>query len=63
MRPGSLTDDAPTGRVQVGDTVPPGRIPRADVAAVLASVLLDRRAIRRQFELTSGDTPIADAPL
>jgi uncharacterized protein YbjT (DUF2867 family) len=61
VRPGSLTDDSPTGRVQVGDTVPPGRIPRADVAAVIASVLSEGRAIRRQFELMSGDTPIADA--
>src|SRR5690606_23104910 len=37
VRPGSLTDDEPTGRVEVGDTVPRGEIPRADVAAVLAS--------------------------
>ena len=63
VRPGSLTDDPPTGRVQVGDSVPPGRIPRADVAAVIASVLLQGRALRRQFELTSGDTPIEDAAL
>jgi uncharacterized protein YbjT (DUF2867 family) len=63
VRPGSLTDDAPTGRVQVGDTVPPGSIPRADVAAVIASVLLEGRAIRRQFELTSGGTAIAEAAL
>ncbi len=61
VRPGSLTDDPPTGQVQVGDTVPPGRIPRADVAAVLASVLTEGRAIRRQFEVMSGSIPIADA--
>jgi uncharacterized protein YbjT (DUF2867 family) len=63
VRPGGLTDEAPTGRVQVGDTVPSGRIPRADVAAVLAAVLTEGRAIRRQFELVSGATPIADAAL
>ena len=63
VRPGSLTDDPPTGRVQVGDTVPPGRIPRADVAALLASVLVEGRGIRRQFEVTSGGTPIADAAI
>ena len=63
VRPGSLTDEPPTGGVQVGDSVPPGRIPRADVAAVIASVLLEGRAIRRQFELISGDTPIDDAAL
>ncbi|MFC0681940.1 SDR family oxidoreductase [Lysobacter korlensis] len=61
VRPGSLTDDAPTGHVQAGDTVPNGSIPRADVAAVLAQVLTRHRAIRRQFEVTSGETPIADA--
>jgi uncharacterized protein YbjT (DUF2867 family) len=63
VRPGGLTDDPPTGLVQVGDTVPPGRIPRADVAAVLASVLTEGRALRRQFELVSGDTAIEDAAL
>jgi uncharacterized protein YbjT (DUF2867 family) len=63
VRPGSLTDDPPTGRVQVGDTVPPGSIPRADVAAVLASVLIEGRGIRRQFEVTSGGTPIEDTAL
>jgi uncharacterized protein YbjT (DUF2867 family) len=61
VRPGSLTDDPPTGRVQVGDTVPAGSIPRADVAAVLVAALAEGRAIRRQFELTSGDSPIAEA--
>lgn len=63
VRPGSLTDEPATGRVQVGDTVPDGSIPRADVAAVLASVLIEGRAIRRQFELTSGDTGIEDTAL
>jgi uncharacterized protein YbjT (DUF2867 family) len=63
VRPGSLTDEPPTGRVQVGDTVPNGSIPRSDVAALLASVLTEGRAIRRQFEVTSGDTALDDAAL
>src|SRR4051794_25465940 len=36
VRPGGLTDDPPTGRVSAGPDVGRGRIPRADVAAVLA---------------------------
>jgi nucleoside-diphosphate-sugar epimerase len=58
VRPGSLTNDPPWGTVTVGDTVEPGSIPRADVAAVFAELLASGRGIRRQFEVVSGDTPI-----
>ncbi|PJJ71103.1 putative NADH-flavin reductase [Diaminobutyricimonas aerilata] len=61
VRPGGLTDDPGTGSVTVGDEVERGQIPRADVAAVLAEVLLNDRAVRRRFELVSGGTPIAEA--
>src|SRR3954454_17215856 len=37
--PARLTDDAPTGRVQIAERLPRGDIPRADVAAVLAAAL------------------------
>lgn len=63
VRPGGLTDDEPTGRVQVG--VPTlddrGSIPRGDVAAVLAGCLEDDGTIGSVFEVVSGDTPIVDA--
>jgi len=61
VRPGSLTNDAPTGRVLAGSTVPRGSIPRADVAATIAAVLETGAAARTQFELVSGDDPIAEA--
>ena len=39
VRPGGLTDDPPTGLVQIGERLERGQIPRPDVAAVLAAVL------------------------
>jgi len=61
IRPGGLTNDPPTGTVQVAESTGSGSIPRADVAAVVVEALVNKRAIRRQFELISGDVPIADA--
>ena len=61
VRPTSLTDDPATGRVQVGDDVGRGTIPREDVAAVLAAALRSPNAIRKLFELRDGDTPVEDA--
>jgi nucleoside-diphosphate-sugar epimerase len=61
VRPGGLTDDAPTGRVAVGSEVARGSIPRADVAAVLAVALTEGSGIGAQFEVVSGDTAIPEA--
>lgn len=62
VRPGRLTDEEPTGLVRTGRHVPRGDVPRADVAGVLAAVLADPDATAGQIlELTSGDTPVADA--
>jgi len=61
IRPGGLTNDPPTGTVQVAESTGPGRIPRADVAAVVVEALVNRRAVRQQFELISGDVPIGEA--
>jgi hypothetical protein len=36
-------------------------VPRADVAAVLAHLLESGAAVRTQFELIGGNTPIAEA--
>ena len=38
-----------------------GEIPRADVAAVLAAVLDDPATAGKQWNVVSGDTPVADA--
>ncbi|MCU1528351.1 MAG: NAD-dependent dehydratase [Frondihabitans sp.] len=61
VRPGGLTDDAPTGLVAVGSRLPSGRIPRADVAQVVATALVEGTAVRTQFDLVSGELPIGDA--
>ena len=58
VRPGSLTNEAGTGRVYAAPTVPSGPIPRADVAATIAAILDTGAASRTQFELVSGDAPI-----
>lgn len=62
VRPGRLTNDPGTGRVRLGEHVPYGEIPRADVAAVLAGALTEPATVRRQFDVVSGDTPV-DAAL
>jgi uncharacterized protein YbjT (DUF2867 family) len=61
VRPGGLTHDEPTGRVELGVPRLPerGQIPRADVAAVMAHCLTDPRTHGRAFELISGGTPVS----
>jgi uncharacterized protein YbjT (DUF2867 family) len=61
VRPGSLTDDPPAGRVSVGAELPRAEVPRADVAATLAAALSAENAIGKTFELRAGETPIEDA--
>ncbi|MFI6706666.1 NAD(P)H-binding protein [Nonomuraea sp. NPDC050478] len=59
VRPGRLTDEPGTGRVRLEPEVPPGSVPRDDVAAVVAALLTAPG--RRTLELVSGDTPIPEA--
>jgi uncharacterized protein YbjT (DUF2867 family) len=61
VRPGHLTDDPGTGRVELSDETGRGDIPREDVAAVLVAVLDTPRTAGQTFEVISGDTPIAEA--
>lgn len=61
LRPGRLTDDPATGTVSLGPDVARGDVPRADVAAVLAAVLDSDETVGRQWNLVSGETPIAEA--
>ncbi|WP_119066023.1 SDR family oxidoreductase [Rubrobacter indicoceani] len=62
VRPGRLSDDDPTDRidaaVQLGRY---GEIPRADVAATLVAVLESENTTRRAFEVLSGDKSVKDA--
>jgi uncharacterized protein YbjT (DUF2867 family) len=61
VRPGGLTDEPGTGRVELGEDVRRAEIPREDVAAVLAACLAEPRTIGRTFVVVSGDAAIADA--
>lgn len=61
VRPGALTDAPGTGRIAIGEKLNSGSIPRADVAVTIAHLLEHELAIRRQFDITSGDEPIAQA--
>ena len=57
VRPGGLTDDPPAGTVTAGESVERGQIPRADVAAVIATLLRDGTPART-LEVVGGRTPI-----
>jgi nucleoside-diphosphate-sugar epimerase len=61
VRPGHLTNDPGTGRVEISDQTLRGNIPREDVAAVLLAVLDTPGTAGQTFELISGDTPIDEA--
>ena len=61
VRPGGLTNDAGTGRVNLGENAPRGQVARDDVAAVLAAVLDSPSTIGRTVDLIGGDTPITEA--
>jgi uncharacterized protein YbjT (DUF2867 family) len=62
VRPGRLTDDPGTGKVEVAETLErSGSVTRDDVAAVLAECLTADNTIGRGFDLLGGDTPIREA--
>ncbi|MFG6199365.1 SDR family oxidoreductase [Nonomuraea sp. JJY05] len=58
LRPGRLTDEPGTGLVRLAPEVPPGAVPRDDVAAVISALLEAPGTVRRTLELVSGETPI-----
>ena len=59
VRPGRLTDDPGTGRVEVGSPLEhSGEVSRDDVAAVLVAALDEPRSAGLQFDLIAGETPI-----
>ncbi len=60
VKPGLLTDDDPTGLVSVG-SLDRGRIPRGDVAAVVAAVLEAPDTVGKTFDLLAGDVPVVEA--
>jgi uncharacterized protein YbjT (DUF2867 family) len=54
LRPGRLTDEPGTGRVNLAESVPRGAISRDDVAAVVVSLLDDPATVGRTLELVSA---------
>ncbi|GGN79887.1 NAD(P)H-binding protein [Nocardia rhizosphaerihabitans] len=62
LRPGMLTDAEGNGLVTLGPPpIPRGPVPRADVAATLASILVADNTFRHTLELVSGSEPLASA--
>jgi uncharacterized protein YbjT (DUF2867 family) len=61
IRPGRLTDDPGTGRVELGEDVARSDVPRADVAAVVAAALDADSSIGKQWNLVGGETPVDEA--
>jgi uncharacterized protein YbjT (DUF2867 family) len=62
VRPGMLTDEPGTGRIEVNPDTRRGRqIPRDDVAATVLATLDAPNAIGREFQLLAGETPIKEA--
>jgi nucleoside-diphosphate-sugar epimerase len=61
LRPGGLTDDPGTGRVRLSAEPYRGRVPRDDVAAVLARLLADERAAGLVLYINAGEVPIDEA--
>ncbi|MFD9431978.1 NAD(P)H-binding protein [Streptomyces sp. NPDC060002] len=61
VRPGTLLDTPGSGRVTAGPAIEYGDVHRDDVAAFIDAALHEPRLSRVIVELTSGDTPVADA--
>ncbi|KGN39478.1 NAD(P)-binding oxidoreductase [Knoellia subterranea] len=61
LAPSTLTDDAGTGHLEVGEGVTSWRVSRDDVASVAAYVIEHRGFARRTIAFNNGTTPIADA--
>ena len=61
VRPGTLLDTPGTGRVSAGPAVEYGDVHRDDVAAFIDAALHEPALGRVIVELTSGDTPVAEA--
>ena len=61
LRPGRLTEDPPTGRVALADSVQRAEITRGDVADVLVALVDEPASAGRALEVVNGDVPVIDA--
>jgi uncharacterized protein YbjT (DUF2867 family) len=63
VRPGSLTNDPGTGRARIQEEPIRAEVARDDVAAVLAAVIDESRAVGKVLYVVGGGEPIQDALL
>ncbi len=62
IRPGRLTEEEGTGRIEAAQSLGRrGEISRDDVAATFAAALEARNTYGKTFEILAGDTPIEEA--
>jgi uncharacterized protein YbjT (DUF2867 family) len=62
IRPGGLTNEEGTGRIEAAEALGRrGEISRDDVARTLAAALEAENTYRKTFEILAGDTPIREA--
>lgn len=61
IRPGGLTNDAGTGKVDVATNLTRGTIPREDVAKVVITSLTEEGTYKKSFDLLAGDKNIEQA--
>jgi uncharacterized protein YbjT (DUF2867 family) len=62
IRPGGLTNEEGTGRIEAAETLGRrGEIPRDDVARTFAEALEMPNTYRKTFEIIGGETPIREA--
>jgi uncharacterized protein YbjT (DUF2867 family) len=61
IRPGALSDAAPTGHVSLSESLPLREIPRADVASLGIAILGDAASVGHIWDATSGPIAIRDA--
>lgn len=61
LRPGRLTDEPGTGRIQLAEHTGRADVTRDDVAAVVLALLDEPRTVGRTLELIGGTVPIAEA--
>lgn len=59
LGPSTLTDDAGTGRIEVGDDIAEGHVTCDDVATVAAYVIVHADFARTTILFNNGQTPIA----
>lgn len=61
IRPGGLTNDPGTGKVQVANDLEFGSISREDVASAILAALENVQTIGKSFDMINGETSIEDA--